>query len=133
LALSSVRAGLGLVARLYELLGRFRGIELVSAYFDGRGCGAVGSGDVRGRFEADGDCIDVPVFDEERDPNDDRRGLVSGIPKRLCKRIRVDVGCLEVAAERDDDAMVGSGGGEGKGEWEGGEEEGGFVLVPVVG
>jgi len=50
-------------------------------------------------------------LDGDRDPNDDLRGLVSGIPKRLCKRRRVDVGCFEVAAESDEDAMVTSGGG----------------------
>lgn len=47
------------------------------------------------------------------DPIEERRGLVSGIPKRLCKRIRVDVGCLEVADERDEER---SGGGEMGGE-----------------
>ena len=49
------------------------------------------------------------------DPKEERRGLVSGIPKRLCKRIRVDVGCLEVAAERDKEGSDGGGemGGEG--------------------
>lgn len=47
------------------------------------------------------------------DPMEERRGLVSGIPKRLCKRIRVDVGCLEVADERDEER---SGGGEMGGE-----------------
>jgi len=49
--------------------------------------------------------------DGDRDPNDDLRGLVSGIPKRLCKRRRVDVGCFEVAAESDEDAVIASGGG----------------------
>ena len=49
------------------------------------------------------------------EPKEERRGIVSGIPKRLCRRIRVDVGCLEVEAERDEEGSDGGGemGGEG--------------------
>ena len=52
--------------------------------FEGRGRGDVGRGDV-----CEGG---VGGFDGDREPKDDLRGLESGIPKRLCKRIRVDVG-----------------------------------------
>lgn len=55
------------------------------------------------------------MFDGDRDPKDDLRGLLRGIPKRLCNRMRVEVGCLELAAESEDD-MTGSGFGEVGGE-----------------
>lgn len=102
--------------------------EFIFAYFDGSGWGDVGCGDARGRLEADEDGIEEGG---DRDPKDDLRGLMSGIPKRLCKRIRVDVGCLEVAAGSDDDTGSGGGGMGGglKGEWERGGEEGALVLV----
>ena len=68
-------------------------------YLEGSGCGDVGRGGViEGIFEAE-----TEVFDAIREPIDDRRGLVSGVPKRLCNRIRVNAGCFELTADSDDD------------------------------
>lgn len=36
-----------------------------------------------------------------RDPMGDRRELLSGIPKRWCNRMRVDVGCFEAVDDSD--------------------------------
>lgn len=67
--------------------------------------------------------------DGDLDPKDDLRGLVSGIPKRLCKRRRVEVGCFEVAAESDEDATIASGGGYEDDWGRGGGEEGALVVL----
>jgi hypothetical protein len=76
----------------------------------------------------------VLVLELDFAPKDDLRELVSGMPKRLCRRIRVEVGCLEAAAEREDDVEGGSG-GVGEGRWKGGgeEEENALILASVVG
>lgn len=89
-------------------------------YFDESGCGNVGRRDVEGRFETDDE--GMRMLDVICEPIDDLRVLVSGIPKRLCKRMRVDVGCFEVTADSDDDAGEGLEGGDVRGDWKGDEE-----------
>jgi hypothetical protein len=106
----------GLVARLYALFGWlwFWGGDIISAYLEGgRAPVAVAVGTDEG-----GICVLLALVEAALEPIDDRRGLVSGIPNRLCNRIRVEVGCLEPAAESDDDPEGGSaeGGGEVGGE-----------------
>lgn len=94
----------GLVARRTscEVDGRLSGVVLRSAYRD-----EVGSGG--GGVDEGPDPFEFGVV--ARDPMEDLRELLRGMPKRFCNLVRVDVGGLE-AEDDNDPCGVDSGGGE---------------------